>query len=155
MPTRAAAYAADAGEADGEYTEEMEGPRAAPSDDASEPAPPAATERRRTERSAGPQGMVMTAEALREKERVLRGNIRSTDPSPLGKDFSDLAWILRDRGEFSEALSVIKRGLELPGLTRKEKVVLLGAKALILYDLGRETDAQQVEEEMRQLSGSR
>ena len=155
MPTRAAPYAADAGEADGEYTEEMEGPRAAPSDDASEPAPPAATERRRIERSAGPQGMVMTAEALREKERMLRANIRSTDPSPLGKDFSDLAWILRDRGEFSEALSVIKRGLELPGLTRKEKVVLLGAKALILYDLGRETDAQQVEEEMRQLSGSR
>ena len=92
---------------------------------------------------------------VREKEQRLRARIRSTNPLPLVKDFSDLAWMLRERGDFSEALSVVKRGLALPGLTRKERVVLLNIKAFILYDLGRETDAQQVEEEIRQLSGSR
>lgn len=158
VPRRAAEYAADAAdaaEADEMYAEEMETARSAVVDDASERAPRAATARRRTERSAGPQGMVMTAEALREKEQMLRDRIRSTDPLPLGKDFSDLAWLLRDRGDVSEALSVVKRGLALPGLTRKERVVLLNIKAFALYDLGRETDAQQVEEEIRRLSGSR
>ena len=155
VPRRAAAYAADAGEADEVYAEDMESTRSAAVDDASESAPRAVTARRRTERPAGPQGMTMTAEALREKEQMLRAHIRSTDPLPLAKDFSDLAWILRERGDFLEALSVVKRGLAMPGLTRKERVGLLNTKAFILYDLGRETDAQQVEEEIRQLSGSR
>lgn len=155
VPARAAAYAADAGEADAVYAEDMESARSAAVDDASESAPRAVTPRRRTERSTSPQGMAMTAEALREKEKRLRARIRSTDPLPLVKDFSDLAWMLRERGDFSEALRVVKRGLVLPGLTRKERVVLLNIKAFILYDLGRETDAQQVEEEIRQLSGSR
>ena len=155
VPARAVAYVADAGEADAVYAEDMESARSAAVDDASESAPRAVTPRRRTERSTSPQGMAMTAEALREKEKRLRARIRSTDPLPLVKDFSDLAWMLRERGDFPEALRVVKRGLALPGLTRKERVVLLNIKAFILYDLGRETDAQQVEEEIRQLSGSR
>ena len=101
------------------------------------------------------KGMVLTAEAEREKERRLREAIRSTDPLPAGRDFVDLAEMLRQRGDISEALSVVKRGLAQPRLTRKEKVQLLYSKAFIFYDLGRETDAQQVEEEIRQLSGSR
>lgn len=155
VPTRAVAYAAEAMEADEVYAEDMADERTDAVDDASEPAPRAAPARRRSAPPPGAKGMVLTAEAEREKERRLREAIRSTDPLPAGRDFLDLAEMLRQRGDFSEALSVVKRGLALPHLTRKKKVQLLNTKAFILYDLGRETDAQQVEEEIRQLSGSR
>jgi len=155
VPTRATAYAADAGGTDEVYTEDMEGAHTDASDDASEPAPRASAARRRSSEPPGAMGMVMTAEAAREKERTLRAAIRSTDPLPLGRDFLNLAEMLRQRGDLSEALSVVERGLTSTGLTRKEKISLLYSKAFILYDLGRETDAQQVEEEIRRLSGSR
>ena len=155
VPTQAAAYAAEAMEADEMYAEDMAGERTAAVDDASEPALSAAPVRRRSAGAPGAKGMVLNAEAEREKERRLREAIRSTDPLPAVRDFLDLAEMLRQRGNLSEALSVVKRGLALPGFTRKGKVQLLNTKAFILYDLGRETDAQQVEEEIRQLSGSR
>ena len=53
VPARAVAYAADAGEADAVYGEDMESTRSAVVDDASESAPRAVTARRRTERSTG------------------------------------------------------------------------------------------------------
>ena len=111
VPTRAAAHAAEAVEADEVYAEDMAGERTDAVDDASEPALRAATCRREVCAPPGAKGMVLTAEAEREKERRLREAIRSTDPLPAGRDFLDLAEMLRQRGDISEALSVVKRGL--------------------------------------------